>query len=211
MREETGRNRVDLDEQASLEDMRAMLRDPSREEFVMRENVGREGAEAVELMPSTAALYVFGGTADGGALVGDLCRVDADGGAWALVGDGGRGSLAAPSARAGAAMAADDANVLWLFGGRTAAGWSSETFTLDTAQLPATDSPLPWASPELGGAAPAPREGHAMAWLCGRYLAVVGGSFGGAPLDEFVPLDALTLTWHVRAAPSLQPALMPAG
>ena len=162
-----------------------------------------EGAEAVELMPSTAALYVFGGTADGGALVGDLCRVDADGGAWALVGDGGRGSLAAPSARAGAAMAADDANVLWLFGGRTAAGWSSETFTLDTAQLPATDAPLPWASPELGGAAPAPREGHAMAWLCGRYLAVVGGSSGGAPLDEFALLDALTLTWHVRAAPSL--------
>ena len=44
MREESGRNRVDLDEHASLEGMRAMLRDPSREEIVMRENVGREGA-----------------------------------------------------------------------------------------------------------------------------------------------------------------------
>ena len=57
MREETGRNRVDLDEQASLEDMRAMLRDPSREEFVMRENVGREGAEAVERLARSLGLH----------------------------------------------------------------------------------------------------------------------------------------------------------
>ena len=57
MREESGRNRVDLDEHASLEGMRAMLRDPSREEIVMRENVGREGAEAVERLARSLGLH----------------------------------------------------------------------------------------------------------------------------------------------------------
>jgi ATP-dependent RNA helicase DHX36 len=57
MREESGRNRVALDEHASLEDMRAMLRDPSREEIVMRENVGREGAEAVERLARSLGLH----------------------------------------------------------------------------------------------------------------------------------------------------------
>ena len=57
MREESGRNRVDLDEHASLEDMRAMLRDPSREEMVMRENIGREGAEAVERLARSLGLH----------------------------------------------------------------------------------------------------------------------------------------------------------
>ena len=57
MREESGRSRVDLDEHAVLEDMRAMLRDPSREEMVMRENVGREGAEAVERLARSLGLH----------------------------------------------------------------------------------------------------------------------------------------------------------
>jgi len=57
MREESGRSRVDLDEDAVLEDMRAMLRDPSREELVMRENVGREGAEAVERLARSLGLH----------------------------------------------------------------------------------------------------------------------------------------------------------
>ena len=48
---------MDLDEHAVLEDMRAMLRDPSREEMVMRENVGREGAEAVERLARSLGLH----------------------------------------------------------------------------------------------------------------------------------------------------------
>lgn len=52
-----GRNRVELDPDAMYDQLSALTRDPSREELLIKENYGREGAEQIEELARSFQLY----------------------------------------------------------------------------------------------------------------------------------------------------------
>ena len=57
MRAESDRGRVDVDADATRRALEAMLHDPERDELVIRDNVGRDGADAVERIARALGLY----------------------------------------------------------------------------------------------------------------------------------------------------------
>ena len=57
MREESGRDRVEVDADAVRAAMRVLRDDPARDEIVYRENFGRDGADLVEAIAREHNLY----------------------------------------------------------------------------------------------------------------------------------------------------------
>jgi hypothetical protein len=186
---------------------------------------GRFGAAAAV---HGGAFYVFGGAKRASAAAAaadwplealwDLHRftpADASrpwaGGAWAAVplrgaappargrgGTGAVGTAAGPGLHS--AAAAQRGRELYLFLGRTNAGYSTDVFVVD---LPTGD--VRCLAPPLGLPAPPPRAAATAAPLpCGAFL-VLGGGTGDADADDAFTFDPVTHAWaRVRAPEGLR-------
>jgi len=99
-----------------------------------------------------------------------------------------------PSARSHAAMAVDEDGRLWLLGGRTAAGVSEEVFCFEPRARR-------WSKPKISGYPPAPRFGHSLTPMLGRFMLACGGTDErGRAAREVAFLDLTELRWHLRSA-----------
>lgn len=133
------------------------------------------------------ALWVFGGEDSRQRLLGDVHVLDLATMTWSSPPTS--GGVPAPRTRHTAAAFGE--RFLYVFGGGSQATFFNDVHVLDTATLT-------WSSPAVGGAAPAPRAGHAGGVLDGVWYVVGGGNLGGACLDTL----ALTLTDPAVAAPT---------
>ena len=151
-----------------------------------------EPEQEVMVIPTSEAIWLFGGADAQGTLIGDACRYDIADQCWSVAVAGGvHGGW--DSRRTCAAVAADGEQRLWIFGGRTYSGCTNDIVCFDLRSWL-------WTVPQLAGEPPAACEKHSFTFTLDRFLVVVGGLAADAtPVDAVGIVDIETMTWYTRA------------
>ena len=194
------------DEQAPAvgeeEDENAPPPPPKKKGAPVDEGDGEEGDAPPPPLALPPCLWLIGGTRSDGLLATMDCY-DLEEERW--TGDPLEfepGSLAPPAMSHTAACAIPrkdgKSQVLWVFGGRTAAGLSGELWTFDVQTLS-------WALVAGDGMPPEPREQHSLTRVLTRFLFAFGGlNSDASPMLDVALFDLETHSWSVmQPSPSL--------